>query len=91
MNIQIKLTFKKEDYEIIKQEKVDSDKDDLVTGIYRSKLFKDNFYIICCNRLQNPFSGTLEYTKFSKDIDHALKLYNVMLNEIQIDLNKLDK
>lgn len=83
VEITIKLKVRPEHCETILQEHITAHNDDLITGIYRFFLFKEETYVMCCIRDKN----TLDYTKFAGNQKTAEILYEKMLKEIEKDLN----
>ena len=82
----VKLTER--DYRIIKQEEIINDIDRLIVGIYETKYFKDNLYIICCNRIVKGMEDTLDYTKCADNKEKAEFFFNKIKNEVLSDLRR---
>jgi len=84
VSLSIKIDFKKEDYQKIKQIEIKENGDHLVIGIYKPDIFKQDFYIVACNRIEG--GRTLDYTRFAASEDQADKMLIDLFNEVKKDL-----
>jgi hypothetical protein len=86
-SIKFKFILDPDKYEIIKEEKIenDNDNDNLYTGIYKSDIFKEPIYIVCCNRYIMNEWVTLDYTRLSQNEENANIQYEKMIIEIEKD------
>lgn len=83
VQISIKMKVEPAHYKTIFQEHISAHNDELITGIYRFLLLKEETYIICCIRGKS----TLDYTRYAGSQKTAEILYEKMLKEIEKDLN----
>ena len=84
----ISMTLKQNECIVIKQQLITDTKDILFAGIFKTKITKNEYYIIAAYRIENGVTSMLNYTKFAVNKDHAEKLYKEMLTEIEQDLNR---
>ena len=93
VHIKVDVEIKPENCKIIKQQEIKHKTDKIYAGIYETDIFKNIVYIICCNREigcieGNKIYATLDYTRFAATEAHANKMYDMMIAEIKLDLER---
>ena len=88
VNLDILLSIKFENLKIIKQQSISNKNDIVHIGIYEADIFKDSFFIIAVNRVEQEKITTLDYTKYAKNIAAAEEIYIKIKNEVMVDIRR---